>query len=98
METDADRRNMLLALGGSDQIQAGSARIVGLFLKEPIQRDFDEISVSGEIRVLRCLMSDVREFGIEQEARVTIPGDSSAYYVAEIQDEDGLALLSLRKE
>lgn len=98
IESDADRRNMLLALGGSENVMIDSNRITGLFVSEPIQSAFDEVTVSGRLRSLHCLMSDIKSMGIEADARVEIPGDSNAYFISDIRDEDGMALIELRRE
>jgi hypothetical protein len=98
METDADRRNMLLEFGGSDQVVVGDATIVGLYLTESLRASFDEVRVSGKSHVLQCLMSDVVANGIKQDDRVSVPGKGADFYVADIHDEDGMALIELRKE
>jgi len=98
LETDADRLNMLRALGGSDDVRVRGIQITGLLDKSPLQSSFEQIEVSTDTVVLHCLMTDVRANGFAQGDSVEYPGDPDTYFVADIQDEAGVAILELRKE
>lgn len=96
LETDADRRNMLLALGGRADIVVKDQQLLGLYSPEPLQMDFDEVRMSGYSHSLQCLSSDVRRYGIEIDDAVSVP-DEGDFYVASIGNESGMALIALRK-
>lgn len=98
METDADRRNMLLALGGSSAICIRDIEVVGLFDANPQREQFDDVSVSVSRPTLQCLWSDVNTWQFKDGDNVSIPDDETAYYIADIQNDNGLALIELRKE
>jgi hypothetical protein len=100
METDADRSDMLRALGGSDNVIVDGQRLsIALFEDEPRESIFDELRVITTAPTLRCLYSEAKRREIRARQRVEIPGATEFFYVAaDPVNEDGLALIELRKE
>jgi hypothetical protein len=96
METDADRRNMLLALGGSSDITVRGEPITALYSPEPLRVSFDDAQMSGQSHTLQCLWTDAKRFQFAIDDPVAVPGEGD-FYVVDIGNEDGMALLTLRK-
>jgi len=96
LETDADRRNMLLALGGSPDVVIREQSILALYDPAPLRVSFDDVQMSGNSHSLQCLWSDVQRYGVSIEDAVTVPNVGD-FYVADIGNENGMALITLRK-
>jgi len=98
METDADRRAMLLAVGGQKNITVNGATLsVALFTSEPLDLPFDGLRVSTDAPQLACLMSEVRQRDLKNGDAVVVP-DEGEFWIADIGNESGLAVIPLRKE
>lgn len=96
METDADRSDMLRALGGRDDIVVRDQPILALYVPEPLRMSFDDAQMSGHSHSLQCLWSDVKRYQFAIDDPVVVP-DEGDFYVADIGNEDGMALITLRK-
>lgn len=99
LETDADRRGMLLALGGSEDITVEGRKLsAALFTAEPRVIGFDSITVNTESPALQCCMSEAREMGLTRGQTVVIPGLPDEYVIASGPvNESGMAFMELRK-
>jgi hypothetical protein len=96
LEDDADRRNMLLALGGSPDIVIREQAVLALYDPAPLRVAFDDVQLSGTSHSLQCLWSDVQRYGITTDDAVSVP-DVGDFYIADIGNENGMALITLRK-
>lgn len=98
LETDADRREMLLALGGSEEITVEGERLsAALFTSEPRGVGFENITISTDSRALFCLTSEVKARSVKQGQTIVVPGVADELVVADIQDDAGMTLLELRR-
>ena len=97
METDADRLDAIRALGGSDDFLIRGISTTALYLQQPSQSSFDDVRVSGHEHVLHCLWSFAKanQFAIDDSVIVPNEGD---FYIADIANEEGMALVVLRRE
>lgn len=96
LETDADRSNTLRALGGRSDITVREQVILALYEPAPLRIAFDDVQMSGSSHSLQCLWSDVQRYGIAIDDAVTVP-DVGDFYIADIGNENGMALITLRK-
>lgn len=95
LETDADRLNMLRALGGCPVIVRDQT-IFALYEPAPLRQAFDDVQISGNSHSLQCLWSDGQRYEIAVDDPVTVP-DVGDFYIADIGNENGMALITLRK-
>lgn len=96
LESDADRRNMLSALGGSPDVTIREQAVLALYEPAPLRVSFDDVQMSGNSHSLQCVWSDIKRYGISVDDAVTVP-DVGDFYIADIGNEDGMALITLRK-
>lgn len=96
IETDADRSDMLRALGGQDDIRIRDVQILALYLQEPQRLTFADSQMSGYSHALRCLWSDVKRHEFTADDQVSIPSEGE-FYIGVIENEDGMAVIELRK-
>jgi hypothetical protein len=87
---------MLLALGGSEDIIVREQPILGVYNHEPLRVAFDDVQMSAHSHSLQCLWSDVKRYQIAIDDPVTVP-DEGDFYIADIGNENGMALIALRK-
>lgn len=97
IETDADRLAMLQALGAGPVTIGQGPPIAALFRRQPLESEFDGLRVNGARPFLRALTSDVERLGVKSGDAVDVPG-KGAFYVVEIDDESGMAIIGLRQE
>lgn len=95
MDTDADRLDVLRALGGSEVVISEQA-VFALYEPAPLRVSFDDVQMSGNSHSLQCLWSDVKRYGFAVDDAVSIP-DEGDFYIADIGNENGMALITLRK-
>lgn len=96
LEDDADRRNMLLALGGSPNVVIRDQALLALYDPAPLRVTFDDVQMSGNSHSLQCLWSDAQRYGVSVDDAVTVP-DVGDFYIVDIGNENGMALITLRK-
>ena len=103
LDSDADRRNMLLALGDSrdpwrspEFVIIREQPISAIYDPAALRVSFDDVQMSGNSHSLQCLWSDVQRYSISIDDAVTVP-DVGDFYIADIGNENGMALITLRK-
>jgi hypothetical protein len=96
IESDADRRNMLSALGGSSDIIVREQNVLALYEPQPLRVAFDDVQLSSSSHSLQCLWSDVERYGIAIDDPVSVP-DVGDFFIADIGNENGMALITLRR-
>ena len=94
LDTDADRLDMLRALGGSDVV-IREQTVFALYDPSPNRIAFDDVQVSANTHTLQCLWSDVKRFGIAIDDMVSVP-DEGDLYITDIANDNGMATLTLR--
>jgi hypothetical protein len=95
-ESDADRRNTLLALGGSPDVTIREQAVLALYDPAPLRMSFDDVQLSGNSHSLQCLWSDVKRYSFAIDDAVSVP-EAGDFYIADIGNENGMALITLRK-
>jgi len=96
LESDADRRNMLSALGGSFDITIRGQPVLALYEPAPLRVAFDDVQLSGNSHSLQCLWSDAKRHAFAIDDAVNVP-DEGDFYIADIGNENGMALITLRE-
>jgi len=98
LESDADRRDMLLAVGGQVDIRVADKPLsIALFTMDPLDLPFEGLRISSTQPFLACLMSEAKRLGLKSGDQVQIP-EEAEHYVANITNEAGLAVIELRSD
>jgi hypothetical protein len=82
---------------GGQTARIRDTEIEALFLTEALDAPFDNLRVSADRPFLYCLTAEARANGFMPGDAVEVSGQEPVYYIAEIRDESGMALIELRK-
>jgi hypothetical protein len=98
LETEADRRDAIVSLGGEPFDTGYVSFLVGIFDEVYLETEISEYTIANREPVLICRTSDVAEHGIVKQSRLTRVSNKAAYFVTDFEpDGVGMTLLRLRK-